>query len=100
MVDRKGPRAPPLARVVRWLRGIFGASKDDPVPLEPTERQRLAHRKRVAERDLRRLEKTLKRVACSTCVQQAPSREAIRMERMASALRTEVASIEKRLAAD
>lgn len=99
MQNRTGPQAP-LARIVGWLRSRLGSPEEKAVPLDATERQRLAHRKRAAEREIRQLEKTLRRVGCSTCVQQAPSHEAIRMERSASALRAEVASIEKRLAAD
>ncbi|MFA5861995.1 MAG: hypothetical protein WDA16_09915 [Candidatus Thermoplasmatota archaeon] len=94
------PRALELAPVVRWFRSILGAREHEAAPLDATERQRFAHRKRAAEREIRQLEKTLKRVGCSTCVQQSPSREAINMERAASALRAEIASIEKRLAAD
>lgn len=96
--------ASPLHRAVRRIRSLLSPrdaeAAADAAPLDPTERQRLAHRKRAAERELRQLEKTLKRVGCSTCVQQAPSREAISMERAATALRAEVAAIERRLAAE
>lgn len=98
--QQHGRRGPVLAPVVRWFRGIVGARELEAAPLDAAERQRLAHRKRAAERELRQLEKTLKRVGCSTCVQQAPSREAIGLERSASALRAEVASLERRLGAD
>lgn len=78
---------------------LFGAREPEPAPLDATERQRLAHRKRAAERELRQLSKTLKRIGCSTCLQQAPSRGAINMEQTATSLRAEIASIDKRLAA-
>lgn len=100
MTKRTAPRAPPLARLVGWLRSFRGAREGATVPLDATQRQRLAHRKRAAERELRQLEKSLARVGCSACVQQAPSREAIGMERSASALRAEVAAIERRLSVD
>lgn len=92
------PRALGPSPLVRWIKGILGTRPPETAPLDATERQRLAHRKRAAEREIRQLEKTLKRVGCSTCIQQAPSREAISMERAASALRAEITSIEKRLA--
>lgn len=94
------PSTPALAGIVRWFWSALRARGGEPeaAPLDPAERQRLAHRKRVAEREIRRLDKTLKRVGCSTCIAQAPSREAIHLERTASALRAELAAIEKRLA--
>lgn len=79
----------------RILARLFQAREPELVPIDATERQRLVHRKRVAERELRQLAKTLKRVGCSTCIQQAPSRGAIRMEQTVSALRTEIAAIDK-----
>lgn len=89
-----------LAGIVRWFRSALRArgGEAEAAPLDAAERQRLAHRKRVAEREIRRLDKTLKRIGCSTCIEQAPSRDAIRLERTASALRAELAAIEKRLA--
>lgn len=98
--NQNGRRVLEPAPILRWLGGIVGAREPEATPLDAAERQRLAHRKRAAEREIRLLSKTLKRVGCSTCVQQAPSREAIGLERAASALRAEVASIEKRLAAE
>lgn len=79
------------------LAKLFSRAPTPPPPLHEGERQRLGHRRRAAERELRRLEKTLKRIGCSSCVQVAPSRGAIEMERAASSLRAEIAAIDRRL---
>jgi hypothetical protein len=84
---------------LRLVSRLFGPREQVLAALDASERQRLSHRKRAAERELRQLDKTLKRIGCSTCIQQTPSRGAIRMEQTASSLRTEIATIDKRLAA-
>lgn len=96
MAARADSKGVPIGRI---FARFFDKSKPVDALLDATERQRLAHRRRVAERELRELSRTLKRIGCSTCLQQTPSRGAIRMEQTASALRSEISAIDKRLAA-
>ncbi len=84
---------------VRWLVDTRGPREPEPPVLDPSARQRLAHWKRAAERELRQLDKALERIGCSTRLQRAPSRGAINVDRTATALRSEITAVDEQLAA-